>query len=311
MNTFQIVSLVLGIVVFLSAAFLGLLYLIYFLSFRRKSFIGKQVNKQFVQNLSSYGIDHSWWSAQDVEELEITNDNLKLKGYFIKNKNAKKNRLAIVIHGYFSNHKDMMPQAKIFLENGFNVFCPDLRAHGNSEGTTVGMGYFDSGDIQIWLTHLLNKLGNNTEVIIMGLSMGAATTVMLSGEPLPNNVKCLIEDCGYTSAYEEVRYLIKRYKLPTFPLLQLTNLATKLFGGYWLTDACPIEYIKRSTLPMYFIHGNTDTFVPAFMVDELYNAKAIGQKEKYIFNAEHAKSYGSDKTRYENIYKDIINKYFD
>ena len=306
MSTIQIVTIVLLSLILLSfVSYFLLTYIFYCVSIRRNGLIGKFINKKFTREAGNYGVDRSFWSNQKVEKLTLENDGLKLSGFYVENPKEKTNKLAIVIHGYFSSHLDMTIQAKIFQGLGYNIFCPDLRAHGESKGKTVSMGHFDKKDMIKWIDLLINKLGKETQIVIFGWSMGGATACLMAGEKLPDNVKCVIADCPYTTAYEEFKYVLKSKRVPVFPAIQMTNLAAKMYGEYYLKEADCLKAVQKSNLPILFIHGENDTFVPAFMTEELYNSKTVGDKQKEIFsNAEHCKSYVTDKDRYIKLLTD-------
>lgn len=313
---FMKVAALVMIIVFSSIAILTLLffsvcYFLYKLTINKKSPVGKFVNKTFVKDLKMYKIDRSFWNGIKQEKLEMESDGLKLAGFYIKNK-KETNKLAVVIHGYFSCHLDMTIQTKFFLDEGFDVFLPDLRAHGESEGKTVGMGYLDCKDVSKWILKLIKKLGEKTEIIVCGWSMGGATTLMLSGMDLPKNVKGFIADAPYTSAYDEFKYILNSRHILSQPLMAMAEIGAKLFGKYSLKNASAVFGVKKSTLPILFIHGEKDTFVPAFMTDVLFDAKSDGFKEKEIFpQAEHCMSYATDSERYISLYKHFISRIFD
>lgn len=306
-----VLIIILAVALFLVVAFFAMTFFLFKVTIGRKFFIGKIVNKQFNKDLKEYKIDRNWWKSQQVEKLCITNNGTKLAGFFIKSKTQSK-KLAIVIHGYYSSHIDLTPQVKIFADNGFNVFCPDLRGHGKSEGNVVGMAYLDHFDMLKWIELLINKLGKDVQIVISGWSMGAATACMLSGRKLPSNVKGIISDSSYTSAYSEFEFLLKQRHLPYRLVMWLANMGAKMFGRYDFKDASPLLCVAKSTLPILFIHGNKDSFVPSFMTEELYNAKTTGFKQIEIFDgAEHIKSYATDTARYVKLFEGFIAKFFD
>ena len=104
----------------------------------------------------------------------------------------------------------MNPYARAYQEQGYNTLQPDNRAHGQSEGNYIGMGYLDQYDVLSWIGYILEK-DSEAEIVLHGVSMGAATLMMLSGqENIPDNVKVIIEDCGYTSAKDYLTWKLKR-----------------------------------------------------------------------------------------------------
>ena len=311
MPTYLLVLIViLSSVIFLVVAFFAITFLLFKITIGRNSFVGKIVNKQFKRDVQGYKIDHSWWQTQSVEKLFLKTEDAILSGFFIKS-NTNSNKLAIVIHGYFSSHLDLVPQAKIFADSGFNVFCPDLRGHGESEGKTIGMAYLDQFDLQKWIKLLIEKLGKNVEIIITGWSMGGATVCMLSGNKLPENVKGFISDASYTSAYDEFKFLLKQRHILSEPIMWLANMGAKIYGKYDFKDASPLLSVEKSTLPILFICGAKDTFVPADMTINLFHAKQVGYKQLEIFeNAEHIKSYATDTNRYIKLFQDFVERIF-
>ncbi len=243
------------------------------------------------------------------EDLFIkSKDNLNLHNYLIKNKNNS-NKWAIIIHGYNSKGIYMASYAQNFYNMGYNIIIPDLRGHGKSEGNYIGMGWHERYDV-LDLSNYIANTYNNSQIVLFGISMGAATVMSTSGETLPKNVKAIIEDCGYTSTWNQFSYQLKSlFKLPPFPLMHIASIICKLKSGYFISEASPIKQIKKSITPTLFIHGDKDDFVPFFMLDELYNASTV-EKEKLIINgASHAKASYVNPKLYWSTIENFLNKY--
>lgn len=131
------------------------------------------------------------------------------------------------MHGYGADYREMQLYAKYFVDKNYNILAVENRAHGNSEGKMMGMGWLDRIDLIGWIKLMLEKQPDY-EIVLMGLSMGASAVCMVSGEKLPSNVKAIIADCAYANVYEEFRYVFNhRTHLPAFPLLNIFNLYTK------------------------------------------------------------------------------------
>ena len=123
----------------------------------------------------------------------------------------------------------------------YNILVPYLRGHGKSEGDYIVRGWDDRLDIIDWINNILED-NPSSEIILHGTSMGAATVLSTSGENLPNNVKAIIADCGYTSVWNEFTYQLKAlFNLPAFPVMNLSNMVTMVKAGYSLKEAFPIE----------------------------------------------------------------------
>ena len=215
----------------------------------------------------------------------------------------------ITVHGYTSQGKLTSYYAKNFSDMEYNVIIPDLRGHGTSEGDYIGMGWDERLDI-IDLINYIIKEDKEAEIVLYGISMGAATVLNTSGEELPKNVKAVVADCGYTSAWDEFAYqLNKLFGLPAFPMLNIANLITKIRAGYWINESSPINQTSKSKTPTLFIQGDEDTFVPSFMVEELFNASSAEKEKLIVKGAGHAKSSKVNPKLYWETIDGFLNKY--
>ena len=251
------------------------------------------------------------WLEKDsnYKDKYITSfDNLKLHSYEVINEN-KTDKWAIVVHGYTSEGNLLSSKAKYFYEIGYNVLVPDLRGHGNSQGDYIGMGWDDRLDIMDWIDYIVEN-NPNAEIALHGTSMGSATVLMVSGEKLPENVKAIVADCGYTSVWDEFSYQLKSlFNLPSFPVMNLSNMVTMVRAGYSLKDASAIEQVKKATVPILYVHGDEDDFVPYYMMDELYNATNSTKEKLTVEGAEHAKSDLVNPQLYWSTIYDFLGQY--
>jgi fermentation-respiration switch protein FrsA (DUF1100 family) len=155
------------------------------------------------------------------------------------------------------------------------------------------MGWHDRLDILQWMEIAHNQWGADT-IIVHGVSMGAATAMNVAGETMPSWLKSIrfIEDCGYTSVWDEFGYQLRQeFGLPAFPLLYTTSLLCKLKYGWSFGEASSLNKIQHSPHPMLFIHGDSDDFVPTFMVHQLYRVKPQPKRLWITKGAQHALSY--------------------
>ena len=203
----------------------------------------------------------------------------------------------------------MSDKSKYFYDMGYNVLIPDLRGHGKSEGDYIGMGWKDRLDIISWINFII-KENPNAEIVLHGTSMGAATVLMTSGENLPSNVKAIVADCAYTSAWDEFSYQLETYlKVPSYYILNVTNMVTKLKAGYSLKEASALECVKKATVPILYIHGDKDKFVPYSMMDKLYDATNSPKEKLTIEGGEHANSDLVSPFLYWLTVEDFLNQY--
>lgn len=221
---------------------------------------------------------------------------------------------AVAVHGYTDNAVRMLHIAYLYNHDlHYNVLLPDLRYAGESGGTHIQMGWKDRLDVLRW-TDVANSIFKDTfpetRMVVHGISMGGATVMCASGEEQPSYVHCYIDDCGYTSVWDEYEgELKKQFGLPAFPLLYLADWGTILRYGWGFREASALKQVARCSLPMLFIHGDKDTFVPTWMGDSLYAAKQ-GIKEYWkVPGTEHANSYLKYPKEYTEKVKNFIEKY--
>ncbi|MGG7213162.1 alpha/beta hydrolase [Clostridium nigeriense] len=262
--------------------------------------INKQKSKENVEN---------WLKKVNTEEATIVSeDGLKLWGklYF---QDEESDKWVIIAHGYTSSHEDVQPIALNFYNQGYNVLTPDMRAHGNSEGKYIGMGWLDRKDMLLWIDYVLS-LDSNSQIVLYGESMGGATVMMTSGEDLPNNVKAIVEDCGYTSVQEMFEaQLYERFKLKSFPILNVAELVTNIRAKYNFHEASALEQVKKSTTPILFTHGGNDTYVPTEMLYRLYEAANCEKDILVIDGAGHGSAPDVDPTTYYDKVFNFLDKY--
>lgn len=187
-------------------------------------------------------------------------------------------RTALLVHGYKDSYIGMLPLAKMYADMGYNIMLPDLHAHGLSEGSAIQMGWKDRQDVMRWIgvaDTLFAYSTGGSRIVLHGVSMGAATVMNVSGEKLPECVKCFVEDCGYTSVWDEFsQQLDEQFGLPPFPVLYAASALCKLRYGWSFGEASPVSQLAKKDTPMLFIHGSSDSYVPSPMVFPLYNANS-------------------------------------
>lgn len=245
-------------------------------------------------------------NSKDVYINSTNNGKLKLHSYEIK---SNSDIWIIAVHGYMGDGKGIAGIARQFNNRGYNVLMPDLRGHGKSEGSYVGMGWHDRLDVIDCIYYLIKK-NPNCKIILYGISMGAATVMMTTGEDLPVNVKLAIEDCGYTSVWDEFSYKLKQlYNLAEFPFLNAANTVCKKKAGYDFKEASSVKQLKKSKTPTLFIHGSEDNFVPFEMLDNVYEAAACEKEKLVIEGAGHGMASTVNPELYWKTVDSFIEKY--
>ncbi|TMN22984.1 alpha/beta hydrolase [Lentibacillus cibarius] len=255
----------------------------------------------------------TWVDQQDFSEWTMTsNDGLELKGYYLEPEKPS-NKVVVMAHGYLGNAMDMGLFGQYYSEQkGYNIFTADARGHGASEGDYIGFGWHDRLDYLDWIDQIIAKYGKDTEIILHGVSMGAATVLMTSGEELPDNVKAVIADSPYTSVYDLFAYQMDRmFHLPSVPFLPSTSVVAKMRAGYSLQEASALDQVKKADVPILYIHGESDTFVPTNMSEKLYENTKSDAELMTVENANHGEPFVVAKEKYINKLNAFLSEYTD
>jgi Putative lysophospholipase. len=299
-----ILGIVLILVIVLIAA--GNYFYSYAVVPAKKDFLAEGSDKKSAELIAA----EDWFNNKNNRtDWQLTStDGLKLSAYYLPAE-KEQHKTVIIAHGYMGQASDMPQYAKIYHDLGYNVLMPDARGHGRSEGDYIGFGWPERKDYLQWINRIV-KQDPQSEIVLHGVSMGAATVMMTSGEKLPDNVKAFVEDCGYSSVNGELSYQLKQmFNLPSFPLIPVTSMVTKVRAGYFFGEADTIKQLNKNTRPMLFIHGDKDDFVPYSMLDEVYQATK-GPKEKYVVHgAKHAEALSSDPAMYQQKVTAFLKKY--
>lgn len=284
-------------------AFLGLLTYFFLLGFVKQN-LGDldDVNAPVNIPLSDYkdiiakGIDyvkstpHKWVDT-------VSFDGLRLFARYYDNKSDK---TVIFFHGYRSSPvRDFSCAVKMYLDRGFNVLLCDQRSHGRSEGKIISFGVKESHDVLTWIEVAAERFGAE-RVILSGMSMGASTVLLACEHGLPETVKGIIADCGFTKPADIINRVAKKnFKINAKPFLPLLNIYCKIFGKFSIFKADTVKAIKNCNIPILFIHGNDDNFVPCEMTKETFESANFESRLVLIDGAGHGLSFLVDRTRVE------------
>lgn len=209
-------------------------------------------------------------------------DGIKLAARYYENSSKK---TIILFHGYRSSAThDFSCAVSMYYDFGFNVLLVDQRAHGRSEGKLITFGVKESDDVHSWIS-FLNAKFLPEEIIISGISMGATTVLLSLKKPLPENVKGVIADCGFTSPVDIIKNVAKRnFKINGGFFIPFLDFFCKVFGKFSIRNISTVDTVKDSKIPILFIHGEKDDFVPCEMSKQAY--KSCGEKGSIVLSKE-------------------------
>lgn len=270
----------------------------------------KNVNKYFEKN-EAYQSSKETVNAMcddidkcQCEEIYINAfDNTRLYArYFHISENAP---IHILMHGYKGKaNRDMCGAFKIAKSLNHNILLIDQRGCGKSEGNTITFGVKERKDALSWVKYLTQRF-EKAPIILVGVSMGGATALMVTDMDLPKNVACVVADCPYSSPKEIIKKVCRDRGMPKF-IYPIVTEGALLFGGFNPSKHSAIRSCQNAKIPYLIIHGMNDGFVPFYMAEQIYES-GIGKKKLVAFeNADHGTSYLSDPERYERIYKDFV-----
>lgn len=311
-------SLCAFIILLVVAVFISANYVFTFiLDTSEKNDLFKDVEPEEAQKLGVIELspNEQWLKDNSHDVYMQSHDNLKLHGFYIPAK-ISTDKYVIIVHGYKSSAWAMSLCAQHYSDIGFNVLVIEQRAHGSSEGRYIGMGWPEHFDVINWIEFLIQK-NEKAQIVLHGFSMGAATVMLASGEKaLPKNVYAIIEDCGYTSINEQFKHQIKQdFGFPVFPLLNITSLISKFRADYFFGYGNCKKAVSRASVPMLFIHGDKDDFVPFRMMQELFhvagsaNAEEIEKEMLVVKGAEHSNSIKVNPQLYWATIEKFLEKY--
>lgn len=232
------------------------------------------------------------------EEFSITSfDGLTLRGRYFEYEPGSP--VELLIHGYRGNaERDMSAGIFRSFSVGHSAFLVDQRGSGYSDGHVISFGVNESRDCLKWVDFLISHFGPDVKIMLSGISMGAATVLIASGQPLPDNVVGVLADCGFTSAKDIICDVMKTLRIPPKLLYPFIRLGARLYGGFSLEERSPIQAMEHCRVPVIFYHGDDDNFVPCSMSRKNYEACIAPKKLVMIPGAGHGLCFVKDKTEY-------------
>lgn len=251
-----------------------------------------------------------WIRDHHAQDVWVSGDDgLGLHGQWIPAENAV--GTILLFHGYRS-----CPQADFSLvldfyhRLGFHLLLADQRSHGKSQGKYITFGVRESEDVRCWLRWHRETQGEG-DVYLAGMSMGATTVLMASGEELPENVRGVIADCGFTSPWD-IQCREARKQLPAFlvrPLVWCSGLYARHLAHFGLKEKSTVEAVKKCRVPLLLIHGAGDRFVPCAMSRAAYDA-CPGEKTLILVEgAGHGQSYVVDRPRCQSALENFLTEH--
>ena len=303
-----------AILVFVIASF-AVVTLMFFGALRRKPKSGKSsvdtasLLPEFEQFRDEVRASKQWFLDQNPEIATIrSHDGLLLKAHVLPAENAV--GTVLLMHGYRSRGlSDFSCVFPFYHKYGVNVVVPDQRACGDSEGTFITLGVKERHDCRRWIDYINERFGTDLPIIMDGVSMGASTSLMTTALDLPDNVRGVIADCGFTSPWEIIKCVLRATKaIPVFPFAWFARPVARIFAGYSLKGASTLDAMKQCKIPIFFAHGKQDLFVPYDMSVQNYEACASDKELFPVEEAGHGMCFMLARDAYEQKILDFLQK---
>ena len=239
------------------------------------------------------------------EQVSVTShDGLRLTARYYHTADGAP--LDIAFHGYRGHAlRDFCGGSRISFALGHNLLLVDQRAHGESEGHTITFGAKESRDCLDWVNWANARFGC-PEIALFGVSMGAGTVLLATALDLPENVRCAVADSPYSRAEDIIGTVGRDMGLPGAPVILLARCAARVFGGFRLGDASPLDAVRRAKVPVLLFHGEADRLVPCAMSGVLQENCASTVVRHTFPGAGHGLSYLADRERYINAVTDFL-----
>ncbi len=221
--------------------------------------------------------------------------------------------IELMFHGYRGRgERDLCGGVQRCFDLGRSAFIVDQRTAGKSDGNVITFGINESRDCLDWVDFIIKTFGDDVKIILTGISMGASTVMIAAGNPLPKNVIGVLADCGFTSAKEIIKIVIKQMKIPPNIAYPFVKLGAIVFGHFNPDKTSAIESMQKCKVPVIFIHGKSDDFVPCYMSEQNYQKCTAPKKLVTVDDAGHGLAYILDRDLYMKSvieFDEVMNTY--
>lgn len=248
-------------------------------SLSRKNYKARAKQKDIEKRLKEHKIDLCWWAKQNFKNVSTTSfDHLKLHGRYFDNSSEK---TVIVVHGFGQSSDETQQFCQFFMQKNFNILVVDCRAHSKSGGDCVGFGWLDRKDILSWVD-FLNSKNPERKIVLFGISMGATAVCCACGEKLPTNVVAAISDSAFATAEKQFDFILKKYYFFGKVIKKHLFGYARRVHDFDLRQADATKQVRNTKVPILFIHGQDDDYVPIENMYALYNSAPESLRDKYV-----------------------------
>lgn len=267
--------------------------------------------KSFSDFHSEMETGRNWFLSQDRERITVTSyDGIRLVAYYLPAK-KETDRVMILMHGYRNDGMgDFSGLVEFYHSMGYHLLVPHQRSHGESEGDYICYGVKERFDLRQWTDYIVKRFDGNCKLYLSGISMGGATVLMAAGLKLPGQVRGIIADCAFTSPWDIFAHVTSsEFHLTKFPFLYIANLICRRKAGFSFKECSTIGCMKNNTIPVLFIHGGKDAYVPTEMSYKNYEACNAPKELLIVDGAAHGTSHLVEPERYRRAVVEFMRKW--
>jgi len=163
----------------------------------------------------------------------------------------------LVLHGYGMMKESMAPWAFVLAQAGFRVVAVDLRGHGQSTGSRIAFGKYETTDLRQVLDYLMARGLCDERVGVLGLSYGA--TLALNWAARDARVRAVVAIAPYNQPDDAIARFAEMENVPIPRRLVRAAVASAgakldLKWSDWSAEAG----IRRLKQPVLLIGGGKD-----------------------------------------------------
>lgn len=227
-----------------------------------------------------------------VDAMIRARDGAKLAAWFVPASKSA-GRCVIVLHGIGDSRRGSAGYLSLFRDAGYSVLLPDSRGHGSSGGDLVTYGLLEKYDVLAW-TSWMRDQGCNA-IYGLGESLGGA--ILIQSASLQPVFRAIVAECAYSDLRSIARYRVMQMtgvpeSIANPLVVQSAVLYARVRYGLDLSTVSPLESIRKTTTPVFLIHGLADGRTPPWHSQRLAEANH-GAKLWLVPGADHVSAYST------------------
>jgi hypothetical protein len=219
-----------------------------------------------------------------------TEDGQKLSAWYVPRAHPK--AMALFFEGHDASKSQLLPEAKAFYDQGYELFLADFRGCGESPGSQSSFGYFEARDVKAATLYVQGHWPGE-KTVLYGSSMGSAAILHAYAQgPLPAD--CVILGCPFDSFFHTVQNRFSILGVPPFPLIHFLMFWGSLQLGFNGYSYKPMEDAKSVHCPALLLYGAKDRNVLPSESESVFKCLGGVKSAKEFMNCGHESFFGRD-----------------